>query len=173
MNHKQVKYIRKIELPFTILGLCGIKTKKMQKSKQRIVKLKDVDSLDDFQFQICNNLKLKGWQFDNLPIKEKILKWTQRNPDKELILEIYKEFILKKVHENISRVILTTRIEIPKNYEIGNPLNRWVHNETIIRTKEQGDEDKKKIETAFKEEFKKINSLIENIKTICSIRIIE
>ena len=42
---------------------------------------------------------MKGWQFDKLTIEEKILKWSNRNPDKELVIEIYESLILKKVKE--------------------------------------------------------------------------
>ena len=71
----------------------------MKKIKQKILKFQDVNSLDNFLFQICNRLKMRGWQFDKLSTEEKILKWLSRNPEKELVLEIYSGSILKNIKE--------------------------------------------------------------------------
>lgn len=145
----------------------------MKKIKQKIVKLEDIESHDAFEFQLCKKLKMTGWQFDKLSIEEKILKWTNRNPDKELILEINKELIFRKVHESKSRTILISRSKIPENYEMGNPLNRWIHNDPIIRTQEEVDEDEKKIKIECDEESKRIQLLIDNMKRKCNIKVVE
>lgn len=115
---------------------------------------------------------MKGWQFDKLAIEEKILKWLKRNIDKELIIEIFQESILKKIKEIQSRKFLTFGAEIPKGYEIGNPHNRWIHNDPIIRTQEQVAEDDKKIKSESEREYKKIESLLDSIDEKCGVKII-
>jgi len=160
-----------IGLSLTLVQI--IRIRRLKRTNQKILKFEDVNSHDAFQFQICNRLKMKGWQFDKLSIEEKILKWTNRNPDKELVLEVNKELIFKKVQEDKSRTILMARLKIPENYEMGNPLNRWIHNDPIIRTQEQVDEDEKKIKVASEEEYKKIQRLIDSIKRKCNIKIVE
>jgi len=143
------------------------------KKKKKIVKLGDVESLNAVQFHVCNKLRMVDWQYDKLSIEEKILKWTSRNPDKELIFEINRELIFKSVRQNKSTIILISRSEFPTNYDMGNPHNRWIHNDPIVRTQEQENEDEKKIEIETKEEFEKIQSLIESIRNKCSIQIVE
>ena len=144
----------------------------MSKIKEKIIRLENVNSLDDFLFQICNQLKMKGWQFDNLTIEEKIVKWLSRNTDKKLRLEIYKESILKKIEELQSRIILTSKAELPEGYEIGNPHNRWIHNDPIIRTQEQIEKDNKKIKSESDKEYNKIRLLLESIEEKCGIQVV-
>jgi len=143
----------------------------LEKNKQKIIEFKDVSPSNDFLFQICNRLKMKGWQFDKLTIEEKVSKWLSRNPKKELILEIYSESILKKIKEFKSRIPYET--EIPKGYELGNPHNRWIHNNPISRTQEQIIEDQKKIDIETDEEYRKVKSILNSLKRKCQIEIIE
>ncbi|TDQ25727.1 hypothetical protein [Tenacibaculum caenipelagi] len=143
------------------------------KIKQKIIRLSDIDSSDNLQIQICNKLKLKGWQFDKLTIEEKILKWTNRNKDKVLIIEIYLIPILKKIKESQSRNILTSRASIPEGYEMGNQLNRWVHNDPIIRTQKQVVENEKKIKIKSEKEYRKIENILDSINKKCQIEVIK
>lgn len=144
----------------------------MENIKQKTIEFKDVSSSDDFLFQICNRLKMKGWQFDNLTIEEKVLKWSSRNINKELIIEIFHDSIKKKINEVQSRNTLTSKTEIPKGYEIGNPHNRWIHNDGIIRTQEQINEDEKKIKIQSEKEYIKIEGILDSINKKCQIEII-
>lgn len=115
---------------------------------------------------------MKGWQFDNLTIEEKIAKWSSRNTNKELCIELYKESILKKIEEFQSRIILASKIEFPEGYEIGNPHNRWIHNDPIVRTQEQIKKDNKKIKSESDKEFNKIQLLLDSIEKKCEIKVL-
>lgn len=145
----------------------------MNKLKQKTIRFDKINSSNDFLFQICNRLKMKGWQFDNLTIEEKILKWSNRNPDKELIIKMSVVLIIENIKEVISRKKNVINSKIPKDYELGNPHNRWIHNEPIFRTQEQINRNNKKIEIETDKEYKKIKTILNSIKKKCSVKIIE
>lgn len=122
---------------------------------------------------MCNRLKMKGWQFDNLTIEEKILKWLNQNVEKELSIEIYKESIIKEIEKYQSWEILISREKIPKDYEMGNPNNRWIFNVSKSRTPQQFEEDNEKIKAKTKKEFKKIEKLLVSINQKCGIKVVQ
>ena len=140
-------------------------------TKSLLIKLNDIESLQGLEFQICKKLKLRGWQFDKLLLQEKILKYTSRNPDKRIVIQVDEESIVKRIRKSKLNTLYSNN-EFPPNFEMGNPFNRWIGDNPVIRTREQAEEDNRKVEFEAKVEFGEIQATLEILRQNCNVEVV-
>jgi|SRR5690554_4667129 len=118
--------------------------------KRKNLRYNKVDSLKSLHFQILKSLKLNKTLSDTVDFEKRIQTFFSNNPNAQITLELS----LSNVYQNIRE---KKRIELlqqpyPDNFEIGNPLNRWIDS-GIVRTEEEAQKDDLKIDKLAETEF--------------------
>jgi hypothetical protein len=111
--------------------------------KRKYLKFDKIDSWESLQFHISKSLKLDKSKINLVDFEKKIQNFLSNNPEAEIALEINFSQVRRDIREKERRNFLQQ--PFPDNYEMGNPMNRWLYS-GIVRTEEEVQKDDLEIE---------------------------
>ena len=132
---------------------------------ERVIKIKsytDIESLKTFilrKLNLIDHKKNSVEEFDN-----RLKNYFDRNQSLKIILQFNRANLKKEIRFNMS---FTKGPVLPysDNFEMGNPLNRWLF-ETIPRTSDEIQKEEFDFERSYKDKLKTLYNFLDNLQLL-------
>ncbi len=137
----------------------------------KTINIKHYHDLWSIKWAILQDLKVFDHKKDCVPeFHERLKNYLSRNPKLSISFVIFRDNIFKdlKLKTNVE----INQSKIPDNYEFGNPLNRWLFQDSEVMTSEEAKQRDDQISVKLENEISAFNDFLKSIKDIGGDQII-
>lgn len=132
---------------------------------QRVISFKKYTDIESMKAFILQRLKLSDHKKDsNYEFYDRLKNYIDRSENLKIIIQFDREKIENDLRFKV-KLENTDQEPYPDNFEMGNPLNRWLY-DPIIRTEGEARQEEMKINKILKDRLLTFNNFLERLQEI-------